>query len=103
LRLQGLEIEREGLRGRREQREAVAAAERGKIGPIMGLGPLGSRRVVRRREIVLNGPGELREDGSPAFERLDRRQRVPASAVSGRRADLRAVRKHFHPVFFRLK
>ena len=36
--LQGLEVEREGLRGRRERREAVAAAERRKVGPIVGVG-----------------------------------------------------------------
>jgi len=37
---------------------------------------------------MLNGSCELGEDGSPAFERLDRGQRLPASAVSGERADL---------------
>ncbi len=77
------------------------AAERRKVGPVVGVGPLGSRRVVRRREIVLDGPRELGEDGSPAFERLDRGQRVPTSAVSGERADLRAVHGRFHAHFFR--
>jgi len=97
--LHGLEVEREGLRGRRERCEAVAAAERREVGPVMGVGPLGGRRVVRRCEVVLDGPCELREDGPAAFERLDRGQRVPASAVSGDRAGLGAVHGRFH-VFF---
>jgi len=54
----------------------VAAAERRKVGPIVGVGALGGRRVVRRREVVLNGSRELGEDGSPALERLDRSQVV---------------------------
>ncbi len=73
----------------------MAAAERGKIGPVVGVGPLGRRRVVRRCEVVLNGPRELGEDRAAALERLDRGQRVPASAVSGDRAGLRAVRGRF--------
>jgi len=73
----------------------VAAAERREVGPF------GRRRVVRGREVVLNGSRELGEDGSAPFERLDRGQRVAAGAVSGERADLRAVRGRFHPVFFR--
>jgi len=74
----------------------VAAAERGKIGPVVGVGSLGGRRVVRGREIVLDGPCELSEDGGTALERLDRRQCVAAGAVSGGRADLGAVRRRFH-------
>ncbi len=99
LRLEGLEIEREGLWGRRQRRKAVAAAERRKVGPVMGVGALGGRRVVRRREVVLYGPRELGEDGSAALERLDRGQSVTAGAVSGERADLGAVRGRFHAFF----
>jgi len=88
------------LRGCRERREAVAAAECRKIGPVVGVRPLGSRREVGRREAVLNGSRELRQDGSPAFERLDRGQRMAAGAVSGYRVDLRAVRRRFHAHFF---
>jgi len=62
----GLAIRREGLaEGRWERREAMAAAERREVGPVVGVGPLGSWRVVRRREVVLDGPGELSEDSSP--------------------------------------
>jgi len=64
----------------------VAAAERGEVGPVVGVGPLGSRRVVRRREVVLDGSRELGEDRSASLERLDRGERVAASAVSGDRA-----------------
>jgi len=46
----------------RERREAVAAAERGKVGPVVDVGALGRRRVVRRREVVLDGSGQLGED-----------------------------------------
>jgi len=55
--------------------------------------------VVRRREVVLDGPGELGEDRPAAFERLNRGQRVPASAVSGERADLGTVRGRLHALF----
>ena len=41
----------------------MAAAERRKVGPIVGVGALGRRRVVRRREVVLDGPRELDQDG----------------------------------------
>ena len=101
--LQGFEIEREGLRGRRERREAVAAAERREVGPVMGVRPLGRRRVVLRREIVLDGPRELGEGRPAPLEWLNRGQRVAARAVSGRRADLGAVNGRFRPVFFRRK
>jgi len=74
----------------------VAAAERRKVGPIVGVRALGGRRVVRRGEIVLNGSRELGEDGSVPLERLNRGQRVPASVVSGERADLKAVGRRFH-------
>jgi len=77
----------------------VAAAERREVGPVVSVGALGGRRVVRRREVVLDGPGELGEDGSAAFERLDRGQRVTASAVSYDRADQRAVHGRFHAFF----
>ncbi len=50
----------------------MAAAERREVGPVVGVGALGSWRVVRRREVVLDGSRELSEDGSPALERLDR-------------------------------
>jgi len=46
-----------------------------------------------------DGPCELGEDRSAAFERLHRGQRVPVSAVSGDRADLRTVRGRFHPFY----
>jgi len=64
----------------------------------MGVGALGGRRVVRRREVVLDGPHQLREDGSAPLERLDRLDRcqiIVACAVSGDRAGLRAVRGRF--------
>jgi len=77
----------------------MAAAECREVGPVVSVGPLGSWRVVRRREVVLDGPCELDKNGPAAFERLDRGQRVSASAVSGKRADLGAVRRRFH-VFF---
>jgi len=48
---------------------------------------------------VLNGSRELGEDGSVPLERLNRGQRVPASVVSGERADLRAVGRRFHAFF----
>jgi len=51
-----------------------------------GVGGLNRWRVVQRREIVLNGPSELRQNRAAPLERLDRSQRVPASAVSGERA-----------------
>ncbi len=84
----------------------MAAAERREVGPVVGVGPLGGRRVVRRREVVLDGPRQLGHNGSAGsapFERLDRGQRVPASGVSGERADLGAVRGRFHAHFFRRK
>jgi len=65
----------------------VAAAECREVGPVVGVGTLGDRRVVRRREVVLNGSCELRQNRPAAFERLDRGQRVAAGAVSGGRAD----------------
>jgi len=72
LRLQGLEIEREGLSGRRERRGPVPAAERRQVGPVVGVGPFGGRRVVRHGEVMLDGSRELGKNGSAAFERLDR-------------------------------
>ena len=77
----------------------MAAAERPEVGPVVRVGTLGGRRVIRRREVVLDGSCELGEDGSAALEWLDRSQRVPASAVSGDRADLEAVHGRFHFVF----
>ncbi len=59
----------------------MAAAERRKVGPVVGVGALGGRRVVRRREVVLDGSRELGEDRSAALERLDRGQGMAASAV----------------------
>ncbi len=85
----------------RERREAVAAAERGKVGPVVDVGALGRRRVVRRREVVLDGSGQLGEDRAAPLERLYRGQCVAASAVSGGRADLGAVREGFHAFLFR--
>jgi len=81
----------------------VAAAERGKIGPVVGVGALGRRRVVRRREVVLDGPRELGEDRPDPLEWLDRGQRVSTSAVSSNRADLGAVRGYFHVHLFHRK
>ena len=101
--LQDLEIQREGLRGRRERREAVAAAKGCEIGPVVGVGPLRRRRVVRGREVVLDGPRELRKDGSASLERLDRDQGVPTSAVSGDRTDLGAIHGRFHVHLFHRK
>ncbi len=49
----------------------MAAAERREVGPVVGVGPLGGRRMVRRREVVLDGARELGEDRSAWFERLD--------------------------------
>jgi len=37
----------------------------------VSVGALGCWRVFRRREIVLDGACELREDGSAVFDRLD--------------------------------
>ncbi len=49
-----------------------------------------------RREVVLNGSRQLSEDGSAAFERLDRDQGVAASGVSGEWAAQGAVHGRFH-------
>jgi len=44
-----------------------------------------------------DGPCELGEDSSAPLDWLDHGQRVPASAVSSNRANLRAVRGRFYP------
>ncbi len=73
LRLQGLEIEREGLRAAVGSGAGrVPAAERRQVGPVVGVGPFGGRRVVRHGEVMLDGSRELGKNGSAAFERLDR-------------------------------
>ncbi len=77
LRLQGLEIEREGLRGRLGAARAVPAAERRQVGPVVGVGPFGGRRVVRHGEVMLDGSRELGKNGSTAFERLDAASACP--------------------------
>jgi len=58
----------------------VAAAERREVSPIIGVGALDGRRVVRRRKSVLDGPERAPEDGSVPLERLNRGQRVPATS-----------------------
>jgi len=102
LRLQGLEIEREGLAGAggigsRPWRplNAAKSALSWRRRPARSLARAPASRGRARP------PGKLREDGSPALERLDRGQRVPASAVFAERADLGAVSERFDVHFFR--
>ncbi len=67
----------------------------------MRVSPLGRRRVVRGREIMLDGSRELGEDSSAALERIDRCRVVAAGAVFANQADLGAVRGRFPPGCFR--
>jgi len=50
-----------------------------------------------RREIVFDGPGDLRDDRPAALERRDRSQGMATSAVLGRRAGLGAVQSRIQP------
>jgi hypothetical protein len=80
--LKGLEVVGESLRNSRQRLEPMPRAERQKIGPVVGVGALGSRGKVRGGEVAVDRAGEVLERPRSAGDR-------------GRRRESRALGGHF--------
>ena len=102
LRLEGFEIEREGLGCGGQRPEPVPPAKRREVRPVVGVGSFSRRGQVGSREIVLDRTGELGEDPRvfprDRAERRSRRQERYPVVLAALSVDLR-----FHAIFFARK